>query len=961
MGIRLTGISTPFGGAEWEYTDKQECFDKQEYIAPATIYPDQKINVFISSICGDNGKYDRVRASLKKSIEDTNLANVYLFEQKEAATLSAGEHYIWALEDSDICIFLIDNADGISPGVQREIDTVKRCNIKSLYYFCDETTKEKTALELSIMGATYAKSKTVHQFDELSEDGARALINDIVNIYLNYCRGRLISKSRDVNDNFHTVNLMKDASYHAPTIPKAVINNIDKCKAYILKQTIGWSSGDLLHENVKTCEIDEWGVQFLKVLFEGKSIKHFNTGMFLDTLKQQQDDDYFQIVSIRWKAIQAYFGSDVAECIKNLENALNLAKEAKQPTWVIQDILIDLRNLYWVLDTTNNCFTESPAQKELSESEEDVYYPVLDRIHDSLEEKYIGGLYKKKTESPYSVTIGNNFDEYGALLASSFIVSIYNGSLTYLILFYKRIRDFLFYLCCKFDNWSFRKDLLKLAIYAGKEKEIKGIQDSYPEILNNMTAKDAEEIMAFCNNHPVEYERISSQLLAFGAIGYYLGDSDYEMYEGQIISIIKKWLNDENSVIAIGQNIFKCLMGIAYRVSQDVLAEICCLFMEKHYSRYFSNMFKFMAHRIDLKKMSSTSVQSLIQHIVIVLENEQERQEIKFAPSFLYIFRNQDRDMTNGLDAKISEYLPEFYNGIYKLETTEDKYNEFPKFIRKYVNHIENSNESQGKNGHFFGHSTLDIATVRNILLEDGFTYSNEIMDYLISAVSDTLLISKEGINIKLDAISLMICIVIKYPEDYTRNVDTFNRIVEKKDEIEDIENTFMLSNVDKISLKIALSLLQCAMGGDGYIDFLEGMSYIQNDTATIFYVTRIIIEYLEVDGSILFPPKIETIILQNVLQWLRCDYLDIRWNATRILFKLLRNPENEGLINQKLIYLIDNDCVYIKNLIMRQIFEVNGIYESTQEYIMSKCQHDPCFVVRMVCAEIQGESMTVE
>lgn len=66
--------------------------------------------------------------------------------------MPAGVHYTWALQDSDICISLIDNADGINPGVQVEIDTVKKHNIKALYYFCDETQKEKTTLEQSLMG-----------------------------------------------------------------------------------------------------------------------------------------------------------------------------------------------------------------------------------------------------------------------------------------------------------------------------------------------------------------------------------------------------------------------------------------------------------------------------------------------------------------------------------------------------------------------------------------------------------------------------------------------------------------------------------------------------------------------------------------------------------------------------------------------------------------------------------------
>lgn len=79
-----------------------------------------KIKVFISSKCDVAGvppKYNPIRAELKRIIEQTGLADVYTFESEGASTLSAGNHYSLALEDSDVCIFLIDNAAGISPGI----------------------------------------------------------------------------------------------------------------------------------------------------------------------------------------------------------------------------------------------------------------------------------------------------------------------------------------------------------------------------------------------------------------------------------------------------------------------------------------------------------------------------------------------------------------------------------------------------------------------------------------------------------------------------------------------------------------------------------------------------------------------------------------------------------------------------------------------------------------------------
>lgn len=946
MGVRLTGISTPVGGVSWEYTKAEE------RSAPLPISPGQKIKVFISSICGVE-KYDKVRAELKKAIERTQLVDVYTFESRGASTLPAGDHYILALEDSDICIFLIDNADGIKAGVQAEIDTVKKHNIKALYYFCDETQKEKTALEQSLMGARFAKSKSVHSFSELSREGAQALIDDIVAVYHYYCTGRIVLNSGE-NDEIQAVDVVGTEKYQLPIIPKSTLKNVDKCRDYFLKFVLGYSRGRYPGEMENTSEFDDWGLQFLPILFEGKSIKYFNTAMYLDALKAQQDDGHYQVVQIRWQAIQAYFAEDIKKCVEYLETALSLAKETNQPTWVIKDILVDLRNVHWTCCTARNEYSDTPAQKELTESSEELYYPILDRIHESLHEKYIEGLYKKKIGSPYSVTIGNNLDPYGEMLASSLIVSMYNGSLTHILLIYEKVRDFVFYLSCKYDDWNLRLNLYKLAIFAGNEKEIKGIQDSFPEVLNNLTADEAKSIMDFCLNHPIKYKRLSSQLLAFGSVGYFLDDKYYESYEKSIVSEIKSWLNSDTPIVAIGQDIFRCLSGVAYRMSQDILSEICCQFIDRHYSRWYMDMFKFIATRIDLRKMSDSSAKALVEHINYVLDNEKERVQIEYSPAFLCVLRKQNRALTEGMDKRIAKYLSGYYEGIYKLETTENKNRDMPAFVKEYIERIRKSNETQGKDGVYFGYGAREIATVRSILLEKGLMCDGNTMDMLVSVVADTLLISKEGISAKLDAIALLICLAVKYPEDYTRNQGVYEKLFAQQNAIEAADNSIISSNIDSISLKIGLQLLYISMGKDVYADILELMPYIQGNVTTTIAVTNLIVEYLENSDDVMLPARVEAAILQNVLQWLHSEYTDIRWNATRILLTMSRNPENSGIVNHQLVNLIDSDSVYIKNLIIRHLHKMNGITDGTKEYIISKCKQDANFVVRMVCDEVE-------
>ena len=547
------------------------------------------------------------------------------------------------------------------------------------------------------------------------------------------------------------------------------------------------------------------------------------------------------------------------------------------------------------------------------------------------------------------------------MLASSLIVSMYNGSLTHILLIYEKIRDFVFYLSCKYDDWNLRLNLYKLAIFAGKEKEIKGIQDSYPDVLNKLSANEAASIMDFCLNHPIKYKRLSSQLLAFGAVGYFLDDKSFEYHQKAIVEEIKSWLSSDNPVIAIGQNIFKSLSGVAYRISQDVLVEICCQFIEKHYIRWYMDMFKFIADRLDLRKMTNESAQALLGHINSVLDNEKEREQINYAPGFLCVLRKQNTELTATMDKKIAEYFPKYYESTYKLETTENEKQDMPIFVREYVGRIKKNNETQGKNGTYFGHGIREIATVRSILLGHDVVFDSETMDMLISTVSDTILISKEGISTKLDAIALLICIAVKFPEDYVRNQGIYEKLFEHREIIEAADHSIISSNIDSISLKIGLQFLYASIGKDVYSDMLELLPYIKGDIATTIAVTRLIADYLETTDTVILPIKVESIVLQNVLQWLHSEHLNIRWNATCILIAMSHNSENQGVVNRQLVNLIDSDSVYIKNLIMRHLHEVNGITDGTKEYIFSKCKHDANFVVRMVCSEVEDKNINEE
>lgn len=290
------------------------------------IIPETKIQVFISSTCGDEPekqKYNFVREALKVLIESTGFAKAYIFESEGASTTSAGQHYIFALEDCDVCIFLIDNNDGVSPGTQKEIDTAKKHNIKSLFYFCDQLSKEETPLQKSLKGAIYAKSVTVHDFKEIIKCGAIDLMNDLVLIYKHYCKGRLAWRDEQSAEQSPDIGNIELSIHANNVVQKDLLANIDICIEYFTKLILEHSFDKVQ----KTGGVDKSCAAFLPVLFEGEDINEENFSSLLLEIEKQQPAQCFAVIKKRYEAIREYYSGKQRNCIDKLNEALQLAKQ----------------------------------------------------------------------------------------------------------------------------------------------------------------------------------------------------------------------------------------------------------------------------------------------------------------------------------------------------------------------------------------------------------------------------------------------------------------------------------------------------------------------------------------------------------------------------------------------------------------------------------------------------------
>lgn len=142
---------------------------------------EHKLRVFISSKCG--GKYTIARKSLQKLLDVTGLVETYVFETDPASSEDTQSAYLDYVDNSNLCIFLVDNADGVPPAVLSEEKRAKDKHLRLLYIFCDENKKEPTPMQEDVRKLQSAKYALAHEFSDIVSKAYDSVMQDVIAVY----------------------------------------------------------------------------------------------------------------------------------------------------------------------------------------------------------------------------------------------------------------------------------------------------------------------------------------------------------------------------------------------------------------------------------------------------------------------------------------------------------------------------------------------------------------------------------------------------------------------------------------------------------------------------------------------------------------------------------------------------------------------------------------------------------
>ena len=912
-----------------------------------------KLKVFISSKTGNtlsDEKYVLARVAAKETLESTGLFKVYSFESEGPSINSALEHYTEGLKDSDVCIFLIDNKDGVPQGVQIEIDTVNKYQIPSLYYFCQGDEKEKTQAQIDLLKPTKSKHTNINSFSEFIEKCALHLVDDVLLTY------RLMVKSKHGQDDISEEDKIfekksEDSNFEAGIVESK--NNLVLGKEKLVNEKCRSFFSNLLFEK-KTQQIDNKDFDFycskyLLTMFKQATIEEFNMNLFLESLSKILPSPYYEIVEKRWISNQKYYLEEYDASLILLKEASALAEanNGKVAEWLIQDILIDLRNRENnIAETKNQYLRKTEGQKGLDNRQEKLYYPLIDRNEKNLLEWIEKERHKNEMRS-YS-----SWSSYGDLsFLSDYIADIYYqammfGSLTHLNRVYSLIQNLTYQLSKFSDYWPWVMTLLSTTIVTLDRKKTTQITRHFGKLLEKMNPEDAKKVYQFSNNAKPQHNKFIANLIAMSEVGYYLNDNDFEQYWDSLKSQIDSWAKEENSMVSLQPYVFQCLKKINDRIDDNYILEFGLSLLESSKVRYHLDVLELLAgNNINYELVSVDNLNRTVQTLIKYATENNDFNKLKGIQVIFTLMRNRTCERKQEMEAFLQSKWPEFYTREYMFEKNKDMQSQ-EVLIKSKIEDIHNRNLTQGKNGIYSGYGTNPYHEAERILCAVDEKIEGNVIDELFISTSNTVLSSNQLVEDKLNAYRLMIFLLRYDVSLVERNKKVVTQIIQFQDYESASES--MMSHVDSTMLILShLLLLEC-LGKNKFSEIAQILS-VFTDPGHQVEACKMLQTFLYNYQNYNIRANLESLFLQCSLLWTNSDNIDVRWHNTHLQLTLIEKKKYRKLIGKNLQSIMESDNAIVKSQIVHRIDLINNLDKKLGKAIFESAKDDNNFVIRKI------------
>lgn len=902
----------------------------------------EKIKVFISSKCGVD-KYDIVREGLKGRLEDTGFMDVYVFEAAGACSKSAIDAYINKLDDCDLIIFLIDNEDEKFPeGVMKEYLRAKDLHKKSIYLFLNLPDKDETSIQKSLYGPNGPKFISVNNIKEFIGKGYESIIEDIFSIYKDYCRDRLSSKNTvdeaEDLDNGKNIILNEIEKYQ---MKKSILSKVNNVYSYFIEKNKFCRKQDPRTYN----ELEKSFIYFAQLILCEEEFKEHEIDKLVNLIVDSHTEDNRGIIRKRWESIKYCYNDNVEDAIDSLYEAYNSGIECKVAEWIIDDILIDKRNLESIMHNQKNIIADSEAQKVLTQKENILYYPVLDRLSKDIYYKIIEEKNKMDISTPYTSNIGTGIDKILSTVGEYFILAVYYGSYTHIKLVRKLLQDIFYnyYKIYNVNEWGF--EALRYSILNDNSKFTKDICDRNSNVISVCSVDNIDKLYSSATKVDLKYYRDKLKIKTFNHLGYYFSDYRYNIIEKEIIDIFNEWLYSIKPTVYLGEDIFKAIQANVNRISIRKIVEFLIATLNKKYYRFYDNIFKTI-RLIPYSKLNEEQVKELLDIIINIVKDKEEKYKYDELKYCLIYLRKTKIEECKRLDEIIENHWGEIKDDYY-LEVLEKESDHY-KSILGYVEEIRDRNLTQG-NGLYYGYVYNPEDIIGKILKYSKVNIlDKQLLQIITDVCKESLSNEKQTVSEKVSCIQLLIYLInISQQYNITFDWKNYNSSLNE----EKILAAYVDGFFDKDSRLTLSSNYIMYKVFNSYADeeeLLEILSYYDGDNV---YENIKILDtikcFMENGVSDILERDIYIILLQFITRYINDKNYEVKYRVVNCLFKI--RDKFTGNVIYKYIEIISNDLDYrVKLNILNNIDDIkNQDEKNIFKYVIEKYSVDNNYLVR--------------
>lgn len=903
---------------------------------------EHKLRVFISSKCG--GKYTIARKALRKLLEATGLVEAYVFEAEPASSEDTQSAYLDYVDGSNLCVFLVDNKDGVPPAVLSEEKRAKDKQLRLLYLFCDENQKEPTPMQEAIKASSSQKYLTVHEFADIVSAAYDSVMQDVIAVYKRKEHtvdedigvGKKEEDSDDKRFSSET-NMLSGSSFSEFAFVSDVLTEKILYTDPARKEPERTALEMLLADQLRT------------VLFR-KPFDEEIIDKICDEVLKENEGALSEILKLRYQAQKKYYCAKYDDSLTLLQKAIAIAiEEQSVPLWISNDIAIDIRHVQGWIDERNNQITlKNQGQQYIDASKEPVYFPYLDREVENMRDEIAKSYYSRLTISPYTTQYGGLKPMFSAL-ANAFCIAEVHGSIVQTEITRDRLIDIYSMLFTLYNDHDLIVEYISLLVVNRDSKKLDTLIRTYNQSVNIINGQDVDavlECLAFMSD-PVH--QVKSKYLISSRLGNYMTDATFaKMYE-ELVVFARNWVRDDKRIINIGSYIFDFFRENTRRVQNNDIFELISEVFDRNLSRYYTDCFKVL-RSIDYSVLTEEEQIKAKQLFVHMTERVNENLFDQFFSSAVIRYCKTTSQSYGDLEKAIAQKFPKFYENTFLLEMSVQRGGDLSAHINSYLEEEQSRNKSQGENGVYHGYAYESLDVVYNIIKTEGVALSEELLSSIVNVSLDTLAAQAQTIRAKLSAVKLLQFVYFQYSEKAANWKDVKRKMLENSAVFSVGSEMGAFSEDKNVILSFQYDLFLCCLQEPRQELLIEKLYSVDSGDAYS------IIQFLTIINSFLVDSKgkyyneylISAFLFYSVFMSQHKER-DVKYHATRCLIELTCYESAKKLALIHISQIMDTGSQAAKLAILTGIKRIQSDDDMYLEQIMNKGKADSNYLVRYV------------